>query len=267
MNKLAFLFILLLITVVYIFKKDRLLSDSFPIINTLKTKYIEKVITTQEMIEKYFKQITTIERLATENEELVKYRSLYTSAHSQLLEIENGITSVKNLQESVTLAKVLSYVKLNDFTKVWLDIPKTDDKIEALIDGDYSAGIVINQSGHAMALLNGNEKCNYAVFIGENRAPGITHQNSNSQFITIKYVPIWVNINVGDEVITSGMDNIFFLGLKVGRVVSIKKMADIQEATVLPYSNTFKKQYFHIYSKPEQALTQQPTAETTKKPL
>ncbi len=48
----------------------------------------------------------------------------------------------------------------------------------------------------------------------------------------MKYIPIWIEINLGDEVITSGMDNIFFKGLKVGKVVSINKMADQQEAFI-----------------------------------
>lgn len=251
MNKLVFLFILLIITVVYIFKKDRLLSDNFPIINEIKAKYIEHIITTEEVISKYFKQMQTIEQLKLQNVDLVKYQSLYKSAQTQNENLINAIETIPLTQETITLAKVLSYVHLNDFTKVWLDIKKEDNRIEGLIDGQYSAGIVINKSGYAQALLNGNEKSNYAVFIGENKAPGITHEHPNKQFITIKFVPIWININIGDEVITSGMDDIFFEGLKVGKVVNIKKMADIQEATVLPYSKVLEKKYFHIYSKKE----------------
>lgn len=259
MNKLVFLFILLLITVVYIFKKDRLLSDNYPIVNELKTKYIQKVITFEEVAQTYFKQIETIEQLKVENEELVKFKSLYTSAQTQLQNLQGAIDSVHNIKEDVKLAKVLSYVDMNDFSKVWLDIKKEDNKIDALIDGEYSAGIVINKSGYAQALLNGNEKCNYSVYIGENKAPGITHEHKESRYITIKYIPIWVEINIGDEVITSGKDNIFFEGLKVGKVVRIKKMADIQEATVEPYAQVLKKEYFHIYSQKESLKVKEPT--------
>lgn len=260
MNKLVFLFILLLLVVVYIFKKDRLLSDTFPIVNEIKAKYIEHVISTEELVFKYFKQIQTIEDLKRQNKDLVKYQSLYKSSKEDNENIINAISSISLVEEDVTLAKVLSYVHLNDFSKVWLDIKKTDTKIEGLIDGKYSAGIVISKSGYAQALLNGNEKSNYAVYIGKNKAPGITHENPSKQFITIKFVPIWININIGDEVTTSGMDNIFFEGLKVGTVVSIKKMADIQEATVLPYSKALEKKYFHIYSKKES--TQHPLEKT-----
>lgn len=249
MNKLVFLFILLLLTVVYIFKKDRLLSDNFPIINQIKSQYIEHMISTEDIIAKYFKQMQTIDELKKQNEDLVKYKSLYTSAKTQNDDIIQAIGSVPFSSQEITLAKVLSYVELNDFTKVWLDIKKEEPTIQGLVDGDFSAGIVISQSGYAQALLNGNEKANYAVYIGENKAPGITHENDSKEFITIKFVPIWITINIGDEVITSGMDDIFFEGLKVGKVVNIKKMADIQEATVLPYSNVQSKKYFHIYSK------------------
>lgn len=249
MNKLVFLFILLLLTVVYIFKKDRLLSDNFPIINEIKATYIDHIISTEDIISKYFKQMQTIDQLKIQNQDLVKFQSLYTSAKTQNDDIIKAIGSVPFSSEEITLAKVLSYVNLNDFTKVWLDIKKEDPTIQGLIDGEYSAGIVISQSGYAQALLNGNEKSNYAVYIGENKAPGITHEHDSKEFITIKFVPIWISINIGDEVITSGMDDIFFEGLKVGKVVNIKKMADIQEATVLPYSNVLSKKYFHIYSK------------------
>ena len=45
------------------------------------------------------------------------------------------------------------------------------------------------------------------------------------------------------------MDDIFFEGLKVGRVISIKKMADMQEATVEPYAKAQQETFFYIYSK------------------
>lgn len=43
------------------------------------------------------------------------------------------------------------------------------------------------------------------------------------------------------------MDNIFFKGLKVGKVVSINKMADMQEAVIEPYAKVLKRRFFYIY--------------------
>ena len=98
-----------------------------------------------------------------------------------------------------------------------------------------------------MALLNGNEKSNYSVYIGEEKAPGIMHGTYKENLLIIKFIPIWINIQRDDEVITSGMDNIFFEGLKVGKVVGIKKRANMQEAIIEPYAKTLQAEYFNVY--------------------
>ena len=36
--------------------------------------------------------------------------------------------------------------------------------------------------------------------------------------LVAKYIPSWMNIYIGDEVITSGMDDIFPQGLKLGKI-------------------------------------------------
>ena len=188
MNKLVFLLILLLITVVYIFKKDRLLSDNYPIINDIKALYIEKAIDLESVIQKYFQQTRTIETLKTQNQALIQYQSLYQSTKSTLESLKQTLPNIHQTVENIQLSKVISYVELNDFTKVWLDLKKENMQIDGLIDGEFSAGIVINKSGFAQGLLNGNEKCNYAVFVGQEKAPGITHAHVNKEFITIKFI-------------------------------------------------------------------------------
>jgi rod shape-determining protein MreC len=63
----------------------------------------------------------------------------------------------------------------------------------------------------------------------------------------IKFIPIWSAITKGDEVITSGMDNIFFEGLKVGRITEITTLPDMKIATLKPYANVLEKKYFYTY--------------------
>lgn len=249
MNKLLFLLLLILAIGLYIFNIDQSITQKFRFVNDIKKYYLEKLIVVQNGIEKYFFQVSTIESLSKENDELKKYKILFEKSENELNTYSKLTNDLDKTQIELTLVKVLSYVNFDDQTKVWLDRKKEDEKIEGLISENYAAGIVINQSNHALALLNGNDKSNYAVFIGENRAPGIIHGMLNSNMIIAKYVPIWMNINVGDEVITSGLDDIFFEGLKVGIVKSIKKMPDMQEATIEPYVNASNKGYFYIYSK------------------
>jgi rod shape-determining protein MreC len=233
----------------YIFNVDQSVSSKFKFINTIKNYYAEKLLTVEEVLTKYFFQAQTIENLELVNQDLKKYRLLYLEKNYELKKIRDIHEEIKNYATELRLTKVLSYVDFDDFTKVWLDEKKTDTNIQGLISENYAAGIVVNKGNQALALLNGNEKSNYAVYIGENKAPGITHGLPNSNVLLVKYIPIWINIKVGDEVITSGMDNIFFEGLKVGKVVSIKKMSDMQEAKIEPYVNALEQNFFYIYSK------------------
>ncbi len=69
----------------------------------------------------------------------------------------------------------------------------------------------------------------------------------NEDSLQIKFIPILASIKEGDEVITSGMDNIFSEGLKVGVVTEIISLADMKIAKVKPYISASKKRYFYLY--------------------
>jgi len=224
-----------------------MIARTFNPFDKIKKTYINIIVSLQETTEKYFKQVTTIQELQEENKELRPYKILYESTSNELDSILKTVNNPNSTTDQVKFVKVLSYIDFDNFTKVWLDMRKEDDSILGLISQGYAAGIVVNQKGRAKALLNGNEKCNYAIFIGDKKAPGIIHPSKNGHKLIAKYVPIWFDIKKGDEVITSGMDNIFFEGLKVGKVESIKKIQDIQEATIIPYANVLKQKSFFVY--------------------
>ena len=249
MRKFIFTFLFIVAGLSYLFEMDELLIKKFAFFNDFKISYIDKAINFSSSIEKHIDQANTIQKLKNENNELKEYKILYETTYTQLNSLKEFLSNV-DLSENkpkIELVKVLSYINYNDFTKVWLDKKVNDDAILGLITDSYSAGIVVNRNGHAVGLLNGNKECSYAVFIGENKAPGIVTAAENQDELQIKFIPIWAEINKGDEVITSGMDNIFFEGLKVGRVVEITNLADMKIATVKPYVNVLKKKYFHTY--------------------
>jgi rod shape-determining protein MreC len=85
----------------------------------------------------------------------------------------------------------------------------------------------------------------YSVYIGNDKAPGIAHGN-NDKNIIVSFIPGWFTLNVGDEVVTSGLDNIFFKGLKVGKVLSVTTVQGYQNAVVAPYYRPNEPNYFHI---------------------
>jgi rod shape-determining protein MreC len=249
MRKFLFAFLFIIAGLSYLFKIDELLVEKFSFVNDIKVSYINKIINFSTSIEKHFEQVNTINKLKTENNELKEYKILYETTQNQLNTLKEFLVNVDipDNNPKIELVKVLSYINFDDFTKVWLDKKINNDSILGLITDNYSAGIVVNKDGRAVGLLNGNKDCTYAVFIGEGKAPGIITASSKQDELQIKFIPIWADLKKGDEVITSGMDNIFYEGLKVGRIIEVTDLADMKVATVKPYANVLKKKYFYTY--------------------
>lgn len=262
MNKFLFFLLFIAISLGYLFKIDQLIANNFNPLNSIKKSYVETSLSVKETTSRYFNQVLQIEELQKTNSELKHFKLQYLNTKDRLDSLLQTLDSPTSITNQIHFTQVISYINFNDFTKVWLDLEKKDDLILGLISDEYAAGIVLNQNGKAKALLNGNEKANYAIFIGENKAPGIIHASKDNEHIIAKYVPIWFDIKIGDEVITSGMDNIFFQGLKVGKVVSIKKMQDIQEATIMPYAKVLKQKSFFVYRKIHNNKKEEPPLKT-----
>ncbi|PLY04110.1 MAG: rod shape-determining protein MreC [Arcobacter sp.] len=249
MNKFLFLILFLGISLAYIFDIDKAVTKIMNPFESIKKVYVETALSVQTNIDKYFSQAKQIEILQKENNELKKYKLFYKTTKNNLDSILKTIQTPNSTTEQIKFTKVLSYINFDDFTKVWIDFEKKDDSILGIISDEYAAGIVVNQDGRAKALLNGNEKANYSIFVGEKKAPGIIHSSKEGHYLVAKFIPIWFEIKEGDEVITSGMDNIFFEGLKVGKVIGIRKMQDIQEAIIQPYADVLKQKSFFVYKK------------------
>ena len=143
---------------------------------------------------------------------------------------------------------VLSFVDFKDFSKVYLDVKDETAKIRGLIYDDMTAGIALVENQKFVGLLNTNEKCGYSVYVGKQKAPGVTAGIKHSNKLLVKYIPVWMDIKAGDDVITSGMDGIFFEGLRVGKVLSVQRQAMYQEATVLPSQEALSKRAYLMYS-------------------
>ena len=206
---------------------------------SIKNLYIVNISHIENFFSKYFNQAQQITQLKQQVQEGEQYKVLYA------LNTNNVSDDVNN--SSINKLDVISYMNFNDFSKVLL---KSDhiltEEIKPLITSNgFSAGIAIKTDNELVGYLNHNEKCNYAVFIGKELVPGITSGNERKENITVKYIPIWQKVNVGDEVITSGMDNIFSKGIKVGKVLKVKSLASTQVATIKPYANVHSKEYFY----------------------
>ena len=83
------------------------------------------------------------------------------------------------------------------------------------------------------------------AYIGKKRAPGIVH-GKNTEEMLVEFIPNWISIEVGEEVYTSGLDNLFFIGLKVGKVLEVTQSQGFQNAKIKPYFDVTKPEYFQV---------------------
>jgi rod shape-determining protein MreC len=197
-----------------------------------------------EPVERFYLNITSreIENLRLENEKLA---IIATSAISDLREIQESL-KVTKIDINLKAVNVISRSNFNDHYSLWIDFKDFNtSKIYGLIHNTFSAGIVVNSDGRPKALLNHNNKCSYSVQIGKNSIPGILNGSKSSKLV-IDYIPQWLNINIGDEVTTSGLDNIFPKGIKVGKIVQINTLSGYKQAFVEPYNDTVNSKYYYL---------------------
>ncbi|MGM0519414.1 MAG: rod shape-determining protein MreC [Campylobacterota bacterium] len=266
MRKFLFFVLLFIIGLSYLFEIDKIIARKFTFLSDIKSYYINTVVDISSTVEKYFNQLNEIQKLQEENEALKNYKTSYLTIKNEYENLKEFLDNNTNIQDRLKTkqTRVLSYVDFHDFTKVWLDYDKKDDSILGLISNNYAAGIVIKQDNKAVGLLNGNSKCSYAVFIGKNETPGIIISNKNS-VPEIRYIPLWSDISVGDEVVTSGMDNIFVKGLKVGKITKIQNKSNMKTASIEMYANVLKSKYFYVYKNNKNLENKNQTTTTTNK--
>lgn len=215
-------------------------------LNFIKDSYHSTVTYIDNGIEKHFFQADRIEQL---KEQLQRYENNHLVMQELASEIDDlykANDSNMSIQPQVQLVRTTSYQKFGNLNRLWLNVKDyNSSKIYGLTYKEMVAGIVINYNSKPLALLNNDIKSAYSVYIGEGKAPGIAHGN-NEENIVVNFIPAWFEINVGDEVTTSGLDNIFFKGLKVGKVISINHSEGYQNAVIKPYYSTNEPNYFYM---------------------
>jgi rod shape-determining protein MreC len=215
-------------------------------LNNIKVSYHNLNELVSDNIDMHFLQASKIQSLKIQLEN-------YENNHLIMQQLSSEINDFFALNKSklltnpnIELIRSISYQKFGDLNRIWLEINDyNSSKIYGLSYKEKVAGIVIQKDGKPLGLLNKDIKSTYAVYIGKKKAPGIAHGN-NSKNLIIKFIPAWFTLKVGDEVITSGLDNIFFKGLKVGRVISVTTSQGYQNAIIEPYYKANNPNYFHI---------------------
>ena len=251
MNKglLGFFSIFIALLVGALYYTNIIQSPFISVLNTVKIKYHNSTEYIQKTIDKHFFQSEHITEL---EEKLQKYENSHLVMQQLASEINDLFQenhSKLKTNPNVQLVRTISYQKFGDQNRVWIEVPDyNSSRVYGLTYKELVAGIVISQNGRALGLLNRDIKSSYAVYVGGNKAPGIAHGNSEKNLI-VKFIPAWFSIKKGDEVVTSGLDKIFFKGLKVGTVLSVTKSQGYQNAVIEPYYKAHDPNYFHMIKK------------------
>ena len=220
-----------------------------PMLSALNSIKITFHDSTSYVLSAFEKHLYQAQKIATLEENLQKYKKNHLIMQQLAQEIQDLFlenNSTLKTDPKVELVRTISYEKFGNLNRVWIEAEEyNSSKIYGLTYKELVAGIVVPKGGRALGLLNKDAKSTYAVYLGKGNAPGIAHGN-NAQNIIVKFIPTWFKITEGDEVQTSGLDKIFFKGLKVGRVVSVTSSQGYQNAIVKPYYESNDPNYFHM---------------------
>jgi len=241
-------FILVFLILKYIFGLNAY-NYTLSLQNDIKMYYQQIINDVQDLIDTHFYQQQTIISLKKHNQQLEQIKII-----SDLIQEDyNSIIEAYDLRKTtINLKKVkaISFVNISSTSRLWIDFPEfNSSKIYGLVYKDYTAGIVSKKNNQAIAFLNKDSLCSYSVVIGKNKILGIMigGESKISKNIIIDFIPPWKKINIGDEVRTSGLDDIFTANIKVGKVIKIEKVQGYTKAIVTPYFEShIKNKYFYL---------------------
>jgi rod shape-determining protein MreC len=242
--------VVLLLSVVLLPKNDsRIISDAIlNIINPIKKRYQNFTKNIQDKSNSYLFQKESIKRLGSENSILRK--QLLEQMH-YIEEIKNIYTILPDLStvpvKNIDIVETISYTKLNSYSQIILTKPEKlkEDKIYGLIQDKVVAGTAKLYQNQLIGSLISHTKCRFSVILGNKKAPGIALGLEKDKMI-VKFIPKWYKVKVGDEVFTSGLDNIFFANIPVGVITDVEVQSSYSIAYLKTHADTIHPKAFFM---------------------
>ena len=215
----------------------------------------------------YTNQSAQIRELNAHKEQKEKNEILLMNLQSEVAKMRQlTAQNLKPRNVDAMLVRAYAFVDMGQYLRVWLkgvessadfgvessaDSAKkgadSKQKIFGLIKDGRTAGIAFYKDNLLFGALNGDPKVSYGVFVGEDKNMGILKTDINGN-VVVEYINAWSAIKEGDEVITSGMDNIFFEGLGVGVVKKVRGEFSYIVAEVDLYNQNRDIGYFWLIS-------------------
>jgi rod shape-determining protein MreC len=251
-----FLLIFLVISLV-IFTKYNGATRSFflDFINPVKVAYLNLT----DISDSYLKQQKNILKLEKDNAQLKKLLIEQSNYIEQLTKIYKTLPSLaRKPYKSIYIVDTISYIKLNRLNEIMLTSPKNlkleSNKPYGLMQDDFAAGIARSINGKLHAYLLTHPKCTFSVRVGESGISGIA-QGDDKNGMIVKFIPRWSEVKIGDIVKSSGLDNIFFPNIPVGKVVDVKTLDRYKVAQVKIFAKLEEPSIFFLISDPTPYLT------------
>ena len=248
--------LLLILTVLLTRNDDRIADTLVNTVNPVKQSYKKFTQGIEDKSHSYIFQKETIEKLSHENRILRKRLLEQMHYIEQVQDIYDILPDLSKLPvHSISIADTISYVKLNSFTQIILTKPEEirKKKIYGLVQGTVAAGVASVKNGQLYGYLTSDDKCRFSVFIGEKKAPGIAIGIEKNKMI-IKFIPKWHNVQVGDKVVTSGLDDIFFAKVPVGIVTAVEVQSAYTVAYIKTYNNVLHPKTFFVINNPKATI-------------
>jgi len=247
MSKFKFIFFIALFVVISLKYGGNVRGYFSKNTNDLISTYLDIKTSIEQSVSEHFAQQKEIQELRIANRNLENSAEVLSAFATKL----NDMLKINEIEEyapKVKLVRSVAYANLNDYYKVWINYEDfNSSRIYGLLDRGSSAGIVVQKDGNPMALLLGDPKSIFSVFVGVEKIPGVVMGKKKE--VHVKYIPLWMNPKEGDEVVTSGLDGIFFGGVRVGVVTKVIKEELSKTAIIEPYSKISVPSYYHIIEK------------------
>jgi len=242
------IFSIFIALLIFLLRKEESFQNTFAKVTLpIKENYLELSNSIKGSIDQYLTQAKSVQTLKEENLLLRKY--LYQQKLN-LIELKqlNQFNETKfNNFENILRVQTISYKKLNDFSQIYLTKGEElgEDKIYGLIQKNVVAGIALKNDGPLKGILLSNPICQFSTFIGDKKTPGIA-KGIDAQSIEVNFIPKWSKIEVGDKVVTSGLDNIFLPEIPVGIVTNILTKSTYKTAIVKTYADILHPNFFYL---------------------
>jgi len=266
-TRVIFFFIVLFLVVLFASKENSYVKDKILLVTTpIKVFYVELINDIEKFKTEHFFQEESINRLQDENRRLKKYLIEQTNYLNQIDKLFDIIPSLERLpHQSIIPIQPIGYSRLNSYSTILLNRPQSlqEDQVYGLMQNSFVVGTAQLRNGILYGHLLSSPDCRFSVYIGAKKAPGVAIGSKNGH-LTIEYIPKWSKIAVGDTVETSGVDQIFFANVPVGKVKSIKVKSSYKTAVVEAYADYLHIDYLFLIHDPAPTLVSKYNGNTTK---